>query len=214
MNSQVFLSYSRKDQNFALELAQRMKQRNVPVWVDQWDIPPSANWPREVQSAIQSCTHVLLVLSPNSIASKEVRSEMYYASDSGKIILPVICAPCDIPLRIRPLQYVDFTSLDYSTALEKVIKLFESQASLPLNEEPAFVIRNHDRHPDSHPISPRRLALNSNDRWIAGALSGLAEYWGVSALFLRLTFIVLALLTGGFTLLLYPIIWWWVARKS
>lgn len=44
MGDHVFLCYARKDEDFVLKLATNLKGRGVPVWLDQWDIPPSADW--------------------------------------------------------------------------------------------------------------------------------------------------------------------------
>lgn len=42
MSDHVFICYARKDEQFVLELATHLKQRGVPVWVDQWEIVPGA----------------------------------------------------------------------------------------------------------------------------------------------------------------------------
>ena len=62
MSSHVFICYSRKDQEFVYALAARLKQRDVQVWLDEWDIPPGANYHRAIDAAIADCAKLLLVL--------------------------------------------------------------------------------------------------------------------------------------------------------
>ncbi len=53
---------------------------------------------------------------------------------------------------------------------------------------------------------PKRLHKSQTDRMIAGVCGGLAEYFDVDPVFMRLGFLLLAFLTGiGF--LLYPALW-------
>ncbi len=53
---------------------------------------------------------------------------------------------------------------------------------------------------------PKRLHRSQSERMIAGVCGGLAEYFDVDPVFMRLAFVLLAFLTGiGF--LLYPLLW-------
>ena len=64
------------------------------------------------------------------------------------------------------------------------------------------------------PVEPpaiNRLRLSSGDRWIAGVCGGIAGVTGVESYVWRLIF-VLGLFLGGFTLLLYLLLWIFVPR--
>jgi hypothetical protein len=43
MGDRVFICYDREDEEFVLKLAASLKNRGVPVWLDQWDIPSEAD---------------------------------------------------------------------------------------------------------------------------------------------------------------------------
>jgi len=43
MADHVFICYAREDQDFVVKPAANLKERGVPVWLDQWDIPASAD---------------------------------------------------------------------------------------------------------------------------------------------------------------------------
>ena len=72
----VFVCYAREDQDLVLKLAANLKKRGVPVWIDQWDIPPSADWDLTIDNALYDCAQFLIVLSPAAVASREVRGEL------------------------------------------------------------------------------------------------------------------------------------------
>ena len=50
----VFISYSRKDIEFAQHLHQELESRDREPWVDWRDIPPTAEWLDEVYAGIQA----------------------------------------------------------------------------------------------------------------------------------------------------------------
>jgi len=58
-----------------------------------------------------------------------------------------------------------------------------------------------------------RLRLSNGDRWIAGVCGGIAGVTGVESYVWRLIF-VLGLFLGGFTLLLYLLLWIFVPREA
>jgi TIR domain-containing protein len=57
----VFLSYNGKDQDQAEELANRLKERSLAVWIDIWEMRPGRNWIDELHQAIQEI-HAAAVL--------------------------------------------------------------------------------------------------------------------------------------------------------
>jgi tetratricopeptide (TPR) repeat protein len=124
MNYHVFICYSRKDEGFVLKLATKLKNRGVPVWLDQWDIPTGANWDRTIETALNESNSLLLILSPSSANSDEVQCEWREALDDKKVVVPILYQPCEIPYRLNTIQYIDFTSRspDDEKSLELIIK--------------------------------------------------------------------------------------------
>lgn len=53
----------------------------------------------------------------------------------------------------------------------------------------------------------KQLRRPTTDRMIAGVASGLGRYFDVDPTLVRVVFAVTGLLTGGFALLAYPIMW-------
>ncbi len=116
----TFISYSRVNSDFAVRLAQDLKSAGFDVWLDQLDIPTGARWDDAIEKALETSVIFLIVLSPQSIQSQNVKDEIGYAIDAGKQILPVVIEDCKVPFRLRRFQYVDFTGRPYEESLVKI----------------------------------------------------------------------------------------------
>jgi hypothetical protein len=121
----AFFSYSRDDSAFVLQLAKDLKASGAAVWLDQLDIKPGEHWDNAIQSALEHCTSMLLILSPSSVASSNVMDEVSYAIDEGRLIIPVLHRTCNIPFRLRRVQYID-TQTDYPGAVRELADLLAS----------------------------------------------------------------------------------------
>ena len=109
---EVFVSYTRIDREFVLKPAGMLREKGIRLWVDLWDIPAGADWDKSIDDALHRCTQVLIVLSPASVESDEVRAELVTAFDEKKRIVPILYRECQIPRRLRLIQYIDFSVAD------------------------------------------------------------------------------------------------------
>jgi len=107
----VFVSYSRSDEQFVLELAGLLRARGAHVWLDQESIPKGKDWDLAIEEALRRASHLIAILSPRSVASPEVRSEIRIALDEKKTVVPVLYRPCEIPRRLRLIEHVDMTTV-------------------------------------------------------------------------------------------------------
>ncbi len=119
--SDVFISYSRKDQEMVSRIIDALQRRRVDIWIDQEDIGTGSRWDTQIQEGIANSEKVLVMLSKSSTASTNVGDEWSYALDKGKHIIPVLLEECDVPMRIASLQRVEFTQ-GYEQGLEKLIE--------------------------------------------------------------------------------------------
>lgn len=126
----TFISYSRADGEFALKLANDLRVAGVNIWLDQLDIPPGARWDRAVEDALETCGRLLIILSPTSADSENVQDEIGVAFDNNKPIVPILCKPCDVPMRLRRLQYIDFTK-DYEQGLKTLLTVMKLPVTAP-----------------------------------------------------------------------------------
>jgi TIR domain len=118
----TFVCYARKDQEFALALAIRLKDAGVAIWLDQWDIPLGADWDTAIDEALDSSPRFLIILSPAATASPEVKGELHTALEQKKYIVPVLYQACRIPRQLLAIQRVTLTrqDLDNEMALKQL----------------------------------------------------------------------------------------------
>ena len=88
--AEVFISYAREDQPFVRRLQTALEDRDLSAWVDWEDIPPTAEWMREVEAAIEGSESLLFVVSPDSVASSTCRREIDHAAAHQKRLVPVV----------------------------------------------------------------------------------------------------------------------------
>ena len=124
---EVFLSYSRRDEEIALRLARELRSLGVPVWMDQLDIPLGAAWDDSVEAAVKQSESFLVLLSNGSVKSRNVLDEISYALEQNKQIVPVLLEQCEKPFRIRRLQHIDL-SVDFATGVAKIREALGSNA--------------------------------------------------------------------------------------
>lgn len=65
----VFISYSREDQDVVLELAERLRSDGVRVWIDQWRIEPGGWIPGALERGLGRSRKVVVALSANASES-------------------------------------------------------------------------------------------------------------------------------------------------
>jgi hypothetical protein len=135
MSGHFFVSYSRRDQEFALRLAVDLRAAGAAIWMDQADIRPSDRWDRTIEAAVRDCAGLVLVLSPNSAVSDNVLDEVAVALEAGKPVIPVLIETCQIPLRLARVQQIDARD-DYPGAVARCRAAMDLGAS-PKRREPA-----------------------------------------------------------------------------
>lgn len=111
--SQIFVSYSSQDAAVVRRLADILRQDGNSVFTDE-DIPGGDLWRRRISEAIGKANVFVLMLSPKSIASDEVRRELDLAADKKKQILPVlierVTVPSEMEYHLAGLQRIDISS--------------------------------------------------------------------------------------------------------
>ena len=71
-----FISYSTKDEDFAQRLHSRMHEKGLRVWYSPKDIKGGQKLHEQIDQAIRGYEKLLLVLSPNSMNSEWVKTEI------------------------------------------------------------------------------------------------------------------------------------------
>jgi hypothetical protein len=117
----IFISYSRKDIDFARKLAGDLESAGYDVWWDISDLKGGDDWVRTIPDAIASSQYVIVVLTPNSIESEWVRKEYTQALSLRKKIIPIMFTPCSVPFSLNTINFVNFTTGEYADNFKKLL---------------------------------------------------------------------------------------------
>ena len=112
----IFISYSSKDREQALQLIELLASAGLSVWIDQSGIEAATSWSEEIVNALDSCKAFVIMLSPSSIESKNVVRELALAFEKNKKILPLDLEPVQLPpsmqYHLAGLQRTSMTNID------------------------------------------------------------------------------------------------------
>ncbi|MEL6825691.1 MAG: toll/interleukin-1 receptor domain-containing protein [Pseudomonadota bacterium] len=107
----AFLSYSREDTRFALELVNALQACGFEAFIDQEDIAPGEPWEQRLGGLIESADTIVYILSPDSLTSQNCSWEVSETLRLKKRLLPVVWRPVpddQVPKELSQLNYVFF----------------------------------------------------------------------------------------------------------
>lgn len=120
---QLFLSYSSRDRNIANLVKQALEEVGYTAWIDHISIQGGRLWFAEIAQAIHDCDICILLVSPDSVASKNVLDEIALAREKKKTVIPIVIRsakiPRDMELLLAGRQYIDLTN-DFDAGTERL----------------------------------------------------------------------------------------------
>lgn len=188
----TFFSYSRTDSAFTLQLAKDLREAGEPIWLDQLDIQAGSRWDASIEAALEAAGRLIVVLSPESVASVNVMDEVAYALENNIIIIPVLLAECKTPFRISRLQRIDFSG-EYQDGLNNLLRALKLSPGTTAADTPASVAQGtKGLLPKKAPgVAPNQKTASTARNPEVQGKKGNKKY----------------LIIGGITLLLVLLIW-------
>jgi len=123
--AKIFISYSRKDIDFAKQLTAELQNSDLDFWIDWEGIPPTVDWWREIEKGIEEADVFIFLISPDSAKSKICGQEIDTAVKNGKRIIPIVVREIeweDTPPQLGHLNYIFFSREDdFDTAVKKLL---------------------------------------------------------------------------------------------
>lgn len=109
----VFISYSHADKEFVRNLDAQLLANKVNTFLDEREIKVGDYIPEKIYEGIGTSTHLIYVISRNSLGSTWVKEELSIAKmkekeAKGFCILPVLIDEVEIPTSILHVKYADF----------------------------------------------------------------------------------------------------------
>jgi len=134
----IFLSYSRRDTEFVDRLYDSLTVLGYSVWTDRRRIPGLTDdqWRVAVVEAIEASAVFVIVISPDSTASRSVERELTVAAGKSKRLVPVIGRTSTVPgefgyggeigfegvfeYELAGVEYVDFTTSSFDNGVQRL----------------------------------------------------------------------------------------------
>ncbi|HEV2958119.1 MAG TPA: TIR domain-containing protein [Xanthobacteraceae bacterium] len=156
----IFISHSSHDQKTADDITSALKHLGFEdVFLDfdtDTGIGAGADWEKTLYEKLSRCHALVLVLTPNWLASTWCRIELAQARALGKVILPIICAPLGDQYVLPEIQAVDL--LDWNAGgierLEQRLRAIASELARGFKVDP-----NRPPYPGIHAFEAEDAAI-------------------------------------------------------
>ena len=124
----VFVSHSGVDNKWAERFRAGLCHAGFEVWDPASDLPPGTNYHLELGKALERSDAMIVLLSPDSVKSPSVLSEIDYALSSPQFrdrLISVLLRPTrEIPWILQKLQHIRATK-DVSQTVDRVVAALE-----------------------------------------------------------------------------------------
>ena len=134
---QVFIAHVREDLKAVERLSEALETAGFSPWTDARKLVPGQNWPRAIESAIETSDFFVACFSENSVnKTGGFQSEVRYALDCARrvpldeiFVVPLRLDGCRVPRSIqREFQYVDFCP-DWSRGIRRLVTMMRRQVA-------------------------------------------------------------------------------------
>lgn len=128
----VFISHASGDRRFAASLGEALASAGLRVW-EPHALHPGDNWALESGKALDAADAIIVLLSPDAVASEWVRREIEFAISSprfkGRLIPVLVRRTPQVPWILQELpQWIE--ARDPDAAAARIVRLLK-QADAP-----------------------------------------------------------------------------------
>lgn len=124
----IFISYSSKDKEFALQIVEAFKRVGYTVWLDDMDILVGEDIVRKVFHGIRECRFFVVILSENSVRSHWVQEEISSARllelEKGQtVVLPLVISDnLNLPAALRHKKHLKMSEKNIQEGMRKLLE--------------------------------------------------------------------------------------------
>ena len=135
------------------------------IWLDKATLVPGKEWDLDVPEGISKCSCMLVVLSPDSVSSRNSHDEWSFALKKDKLVIPLLYRDCEIPFRLDRVQYVDFRS-NYSFAFSVLLPVLRACAT----QDPTNISKPNMNSSVFERPGLLRTTCSKHPAWVTGLL--------------------------------------------
>jgi formylglycine-generating enzyme required for sulfatase activity len=88
--SHIFISYNRKDREYAYALADHLQERGLNIWIDKVGIEYGVDWWDAIVEGLKQAGAFIVVMTPDAKSSTWVMREVFLAEQWRKPMFPIL----------------------------------------------------------------------------------------------------------------------------
>ncbi|HTV28135.1 MAG TPA: TIR domain-containing protein [Xanthobacteraceae bacterium] len=128
--AKIFISYSRRDLEFADRIEAALKVRGFDTLIDRSEIYALEDWWKRIEALITQADTIVFILSPDAVASDVCQSEVRFAASLNKRLAPIVYRRVDdkaVPAELGRLNYIFFDEPAlFDESLERLAEALET----------------------------------------------------------------------------------------
>lgn len=131
-----FISYSSKDEEIAFKIVNAIESAGYTCWIAPRNIPYGTPYASAIMEGIDGCDKFLVLITKNSVKSRDVLNEVDNAHSAKKTILPVRLTDTELPRELN--YYLSRTQwlTIHSSKPEEIVKLLNIGGVAPVPPNP------------------------------------------------------------------------------
>jgi TIR domain/Restriction endonuclease len=142
----IFLSYASEDKDVARTVADGLRSSGLEVWFEQWELASGDSISERIGEAVASSDVIVVLLSPDSLASNWVAHELNTAllrevGDRAISVIPVLVEDCEIPPLLANRVYLDLRH-DRKTGIQRLVSQIAAASIVHFSELDARTFEN------------------------------------------------------------------------
>lgn len=111
----VFISHSSTDKKFVRMLKDALLENSIQTWLDEDQLDLGDSLVTKLESALDTSSHLVIILSPSAVKSDWVKYELKKALDNQRTglvqkIIPIKYRECEIPEELADLLHADLSN--------------------------------------------------------------------------------------------------------
>jgi hypothetical protein len=151
----VFISYAHADGDFAQALIRQIEQAGFDSWIDSEHLRAGDDWTNAIDHAIWDSFALIVILSPEAVASEYVTYEWACAWGARIRVIPVLLRSTSLHPRLEKVQCLDFTnrsSRPWDKLIQELRKVEDNSnnGAIQLPRDAPTPIKNAVKALDSH----------------------------------------------------------------
>ena len=108
----VFMSYSRKDEDVARFIVDYLSRKGARVFLDKVAINLGAAWQHEICEALDACNRVVAIYSPSYVSSPVCKDEYHMGlirrrNEGKEVLFPVFWESTNLPTYMQMINFMD-----------------------------------------------------------------------------------------------------------